>query len=194
MSRTLFFGSYNPHKVAEVRALMPSDWLLQSCIDIPNLPEALETGSTLEQNARIKAQHYHQHTGLPCFADDSGLEVLALGGAPGVHSSSYSGREKDYAANNALLLHNLQGIADRRARFRTVIIWLDAQGQEKQFDGEVWGSITTEPRGQDGFGYNPIFEVAGTGRTLAQYSIAEKNALTHRGRAMALFIAYLRSL
>jgi XTP/dITP diphosphohydrolase len=142
-----------------------------------------ETGDTLEANALEKARFAFERCGLPCLADDTGLEVEALDGAPGVRSARYAGPAKDPAPNMALLLDRLAGVTDRRARFRTVLALVHAGG-EQLFDGEVRGTITEGPRGTGGFGYDPVFLPEMSDLTFAELPAASKNAISHRGRAM----------
>ena len=142
-----------------------------------------ETGATLDENASIKARYVYERTGLNCFADDTGLEVEALGGAPGVHSARYATDGHDFAANNRKLLRELEGKTNRKARFRTVIS-LIVDGVERQVEGIVEGEITTSESGAEGFGYDPLFVPEGYDRTFAEMSAEEKNAISHRGRAV----------
>lgn len=151
-----------------------------------DLAEVEETGDTLEANARLKAVALVEATNLPAVADDTGLEVDALGGAPGVYSSRYSGPDASYADNVAKLLRDMEGVAapDRGARFATVAIVCWPDGTERLARGEVEGSIAPEPRGENGFGYDPVFVPEGSnGRTFAEMTPEEKHAVSHRGRA-----------
>ena len=163
----------------------------------PDVPEVEETGDTLEDNARLKADALLAATGLPAMADDTGLEVEALGGRPGVFSSRYSGEHASYAENVAKLLAELEAAgardrSDRRARFRTVAVVRFAGGREVIASGEVWGSIAESPRGEMGFGYDPVFVPDGTGdRTFAEMSLEEKAACSHRGRAFRALVSEL---
>lgn len=181
----LIFATNNAHKVSEVQALLADTGielvtLRQAGLDI----DPPETGSTFEANALQKARFVHELTGLPCIADDSGIEVDALGGAPGVHSKRFSEAGTD-AANNALLLERLDGIGDRRARFRCVLA-LVGLGEERTADGRCEGRIGTELRGEGGFGYDPLFlPDEAPGRTMADLSMGEKNRISHRGRAFS---------
>jgi XTP/dITP diphosphohydrolase len=180
----------NPGKQAELKALLPSTVQLLSLADL-GLPSDLpETGSTLEANALQKARYAFDRCGLPCVADDTGLEVEALQGAPGVYSARYAGDQRDAGSNMAKLLQALDGIAERRARFRTVLAFVDAQG-EQVFEGEVQGTITTAARGSGGFGYDPIFQPEGSTLTFAEMGKADKNAISHRGRAVARLLGFL---
>ncbi len=180
----------NPGKVAEMRALLPDGIDLLSLRDV-ELPDDLpETGETLEANALQKARYAFGSSGIPCLADDTGLEVAALGGAPGVYSARYAGEAKDPLANMAKLLRELEGRTDRRARFRTVLALVDADG-ERTFEGQVSGVITVQAMGTGGFGYDPIFLPEGSALTFAQMEPGSKNALSHRGRAMCRFLDHL---
>ncbi|HIY14290.1 MAG TPA: RdgB/HAM1 family non-canonical purine NTP pyrophosphatase, partial [Candidatus Alistipes cottocaccae] len=145
---------------------------------------------TLEGNASQKAHYLHDRTGLDCFADDTGLEVEALGGAPGVHSARYATDGHDFAANNRLLLKNLEGVENRRARFRTVIS-LILNGEEHLFEGRVEGRILDRETGHEGFGFDPLFVPDGCERSFAEMSAEEKNAVSHRGRAVRKLAAWL---
>ncbi len=142
-----------------------------------------ETGATLDENASIKARYVYERTGLDCFADDTGLEVEALNGAPGVRSARYATEGHDFAANNRKLLKELEGKSNRRARFRTVIS-LIRSGVEQQVEGIVTGTIATSEAGKEGFGYDPLFIPDGKSVTFAEMSAEEKNAISHRGRAV----------
>ncbi|MFN3346587.1 MAG: RdgB/HAM1 family non-canonical purine NTP pyrophosphatase, partial [Candidatus Bipolaricaulaceae bacterium] len=158
------------------------------------LPEPKEEGSTLEENAIIKAVTYARLAGLPTIAEDTGLEVEALGGAPGVLSSRFSGKEKDYAANNRKLLELLEGVEDRRARFRTVAVLALPDGRFWKSEGILEGEIARSPRGTGGFGYDPVFIPRGETRTLAELLPAEKNAISHRRKALEGLRPLLRVL
>lgn len=182
----------NVGKLQEMRALLPDDLCVVTLAerDLPiDLPE---TGDTLEANALEKARYAHIRTGMACVADDSGLEVHALNGQPGVRSARFAGEAKDTAANMRLLLEQMEGVRDRSARFRTVIALVLEDGTEILFHGQVAGSITTGPRGMSGFGYDPVFVPEGHQRTFAEMSMQEKNALSHRARAMQALAAFLR--
>jgi XTP/dITP diphosphohydrolase len=188
--KELVLCSGNPGKLAELRALLPPGVTVRALADV-GLPDDLpETGDTLEANALEKARFAFERCGLPCLADDTGLEVEALDGAPGVRSARYAGPAKDPAANMALLLDRLAGVTDRRARFRTVLALVHAGG-EQLFDGEVRGAITEGPRGTGGFGYDPVFLPEMSDLTFAELPAASKNAVSHRGRAMWRFAQWL---
>jgi XTP/dITP diphosphohydrolase len=180
----------NAGKIAELQALLPKHMTLLSLqdVDLPNdLPE---TGATLEANALQKARFAHERTGLPCVADDTGLEVDVLGGAPGVFSARYAGEARNTGANMTKLLIELKGHTDRSARFRTVLALVTDQG-EKTFEGTVEGTIGHFPKGANGFGYDPIFIPEGRSETFAEIEPALKNSMSHRGRAVQRLIAHL---
>jgi XTP/dITP diphosphohydrolase len=184
--------SGNPGKIVEMRALLASGTAVLGLADV-GLPNDLpETGATFQENALQKARHAHAHTGLLCVADDSGLEVDALHGAPGVYSARYAGAAKDAAANMAKLLRELEGVQDRRARFRTVVALVGPQG-EHCFTGSVEGRITTAARGTGGFGYDPVFEPEGSTLTFAEMDAVAKNAMSHRGQAMRALTEFLNA-
>lgn len=193
MSGRLLLGTRNSGKVAELRALLGGlDRELVAVEDLADPPpEPPEDGATYEANAVAKALAYARATGLPTLADDSGLEVAALGGAPGVRSRRYFGDDVAPAERNAMLLALLDGVADRSARFVAVIALAQPDGRVETFRGEVRGEIATAPRGEAGFGYDPVFVIAGDGRTMAEVPRAEKNAISHRGRAAATLRAAL---
>ena len=186
----LIFATNNAHKVAEVQAVLGDGYELVTPRQMGITEDIPETASTLEGNARQKARYLYERTGLDCFADDTGLEVEALGGAPGVRSARYAGDEHDFDANNALLLKNLEGESNRKARFRTVIA-LILGGEEYLFEGIVEGTIIDHMTGSEGFGYDPMFVPEGDTRTFAEMSAEEKNAISHRGRAVAKLVEFL---
>jgi XTP/dITP diphosphohydrolase len=182
----------NPGKAAELRALLPVGIELVTLTEAGLPTDLPETGDTLEANALQKARYAHERSGLPCIADDTGLEVDALNGAPGVLSARYAGEAKDPAANMAKLLHELQGVTDRSARFRTVIALVDGEG-ERTFEGEVRGTITEAPRGTGGFGYDPVFLPEMSDLTFAELDPRRKNAISHRGMAVWKLVRALAS-
>ena len=180
----------NKGKVEELRALLPVRYELLSLADV-GLPEDLpETSDTLKGNALEKARFVFERCRLPCLADDTGLEVAALNGAPGVRSARYAGLDKDPVQNMRLLLHELKAKTDRRARFRTVIALVDGDG-EHCFEGVVNGTLLEAPRGDRGFGYDPLFVPAGFNRSFAEMDRATKNGISHRGEAMRKVAAFL---
>lgn len=191
--RKLIFATNNAHKLGEVQALLGDDFELVTLRECGITEDIPETAETLEGNALQKARYVYSKTGLDCFADDTGLEVDALGGAPGVHSARYATDGHDFAANNRLLLKNLEGVKERTARFRTVIA-LILDGVEYTFEGRVEGVIATEESGSEGFGYDPLFVPSGEIITFAQMSAEAKNAISHRGRAVAELVKFLKTL
>jgi XTP/dITP diphosphohydrolase len=188
----LCFASNNAHKLDEIRPLLPSSVQLLSLADIGCHEELPETQPTLEGNARQKAQYVWDHYGVACFADDTGLEVAALDGAPGVYSARYAGPAREAAANVAKLLHELGAQSNRQAHFRTVISLVRGVGDAHEFSGAVAGSIAAAPIGEGGFGYDPVFVPSeGDGRSFAEMTLAEKNLLSHRARAVAGLVHFL---
>lgn len=186
----IVFVTHNAHKVSEVQAVLGSEYQLVTATEAGITEEIPETQPTIEGNALQKARYVYEHTGLNCFADDTGLEVEALNGAPGVYSARYAGEHVSYADNNVLLLKNLAGCENRKARFRTVIA-LIVDGKEYLFEGRVEGTIATEPHGEGGFGYDPLFVPEGSQLTFAEMSSEAKNKISHRGRAVAKLVAFL---
>lgn len=188
----LIFATNNAHKLAEVEAVLGDRFRLLTPRDCGITEEIPEEQPTLEGNALQKARYIHERTGRDCFADDTGLEVEALGGAPGVHSARYATDGHDFAANNRLLLRNLAGASTRWARFRTVIA-LILDGRESLFQGAVEGRIAETEAGCGGFGYDPLFVPEGCDRTFAEMTDEQKNALSHRGRAVRKLAEYLHN-
>jgi len=187
---TLVCASANPDKVAEIRAIL--DGVIQLLPRPADVPDVVEDADTLEGNARLKARAITAATGQPALADDTGLEVDALGGAPGVHTARFAGPGATYADNRAKLLAALSGCANRRARFRTVamVVWPD--GRELAVDGICDGTIPLLARGDRGFGYDAVFMPdGGDGRTFAEMTEAEKHELSHRGRAFRSLLTAL---
>ncbi|MBP3407854.1 MAG: non-canonical purine NTP diphosphatase [Bacteroidaceae bacterium] len=187
----LVFATNNRHKLDEVRAIVGDRVEVLSLNDIECHDEIPETADTLQGNALIKARYIYEKYGLDCFADDTGLEVEALSGEPGVYSARYAGEECSSEANMQKLLHNLTGKSNRNAQFRTVIA-LIINGEEKLFNGIVKGSITEEKRGDSGFGYDPIFIPEGFSESFAQMSSEQKNSISHRYRATEQLSNYLK--
>ena len=189
----IVFATNNAHKLSEVSALLGDRFELVTLREVGITEDIPETGATLDENASIKARYVYERTGLCCFADDTGLEVEALGGAPGVHSARYATDGHDFAANNRKLLRELEGKVNRKARFRTVISII-VDGVERQVEGIVEGEITTSESGAEGFGYDPLFMPEGYDRTFAEMSAEEKNAISHRGRAVAKLVEMLHDI
>ena len=178
----LVIGSKNRDKVEELESVLAATGLVGEIVRGLDWPDVEETGDTLEDNALLKARAVTEAVGLPSVADDTGLEVLALGGRPGVRTARYAGPEASYADNVRLLLDELEGIGDRRARFKTVVAIVTPDGWETVAEGSLDGVIAEAPRGSGGFGYDPVFEVEG--RTLSEMGVEHKNMLSHRARAL----------
>jgi XTP/dITP diphosphohydrolase len=189
--KELVFASGNDNKVAEVEFKMGGSIKLRGLKSIGCTEDIPETGDTLEENAIMKARYVWENFGVSCFADDTGLEVESLQGAPGVLSARYAGPQRNTRDNMALLLSNLSDKSNRRARFRTVICLID-NGVEHLFEGIVNGTIIEQGRGEEGFGYDPIFLPDGSDKTFAEMSMVEKNDLSHRGRAIAALKQFLQ--
>lgn len=191
--RTLVFATNNKHKLDEVRKITSGQVEIVSLSDIQCHDEIPETADTLEGNALQKARYIHTHFQTDCFADDTGLEVEALNGAPGVYSARYAGPGHDSEANMRKLLHELEGKENRKAQFRTVIS-LILDGKEYQFEGIVKGEILHERRGEAGFGYDPIFRPEGYDRSFAELGNEVKNRISHRARAVAKLSEFLKTV
>ncbi len=192
----LVFATNNAHKLSEVRQILGSKFEVVGLSDIGCHEDIPETAETLEGNALQKARYVKEHYGLDCFADDTGLEVRALNGIPGVHTARYAelfgeGATHDSDANMCLLLKNLKNKTDRHARFRTVIA-LIYQGEEYLFEGIVEGNILSERTGHEGFGYDPIFQPEGYDKSFAEMNADDKNAISHRGRATMKLANFLK--
>ena len=187
----LVFATNNKHKLQEVRDIVGERVEVLSLADIGCHDDISETADTLQGNALIKARHIYEKYGLDCFADDTGLEVEALDGAPGVYSARYAGEECDSEANMQKLLQKLTGKTNRNAQFRTVIA-LIINGEEKLFNGIVKGAIATEKKGDSGFGYDPVFVPEGYSESFAQMSSEMKNSMSHRFRATQQLGEYLK--
>ncbi len=187
----LCFATNNTHKLEEVSALLGGAFTLKTLTDIGCAEELAETTGTITGNSRQKADYVYKTYGVSCFADDSGLEVDALNGEPGVDSAFYSG-SRDAGQNMALLLTNLAGKSIRKARFISVIT-LVLLGVEHQFEGIMDGTIVDAPRGTGGFGYDPIFQPDGYEQTFAEMGTDEKNKISHRAQAIAQLVNYLKA-
>ena len=199
----IVFATNNQHKLQEIRDILGNEFEIVSLKDIGCDVDIPETGNTLEENAMQKAQYVYDHYNLSCFADDTGLEVEALNGEPGVHSARYAeGTDHDSEANMAKLLRNLDGKDNRKARFRTVIALIQKQDvcpcgctsikKVNRFEGIVDGSIATEKHGTAGFGYDPIFVPEGYDKSFAELGESIKNGISHRARAVAKLAEYLK--
>lgn len=189
--RKLVFATNNSHKLQEIRQILGSNIEILSLSDIGCTDEIPETADTLEGNALQKARYIYQKYGLDCFADDTGLEVEALGGAPGVYSARYAGEHCSPQDNMDKLLSQMADEPNRLAVFRTVIALIEG-GREQLFDGVVCGSITIAPRGRGGFGYDPIFSPEGYDETFAELGSVVKNRISHRALAVAKLAVYLK--
>ena len=192
--RKLVFASANPGKIREANEILEGRFDVIPAAEAGVTEEIPETGATIEENSVQKAVYLYEHTGLDCFADDTGLEVEALGGAPGVHTARYGNPSgKDFDANIDRLLREMQGITNRRARFRTCVTLISG-GEKHFFEGIMEGQIATERRGSGGFGYDPVFLPDGCdGLSSAEISEDHKNAISHRGKALRALAAYLLS-
>lgn len=189
----IVFATNNPNKLKEIQALMPEEIKILSLKEVGCTEDIPETGTTLEANAFQKAHYLKKHYGYDCFADDTGLEVESLNGAPGVYSARYAGTERSAEANMAKILDELQGKENRKAQFRTAIA-LILNGEEHLFEGKVEGKISEAKQGEEGFGYDPIFIPENRTRSFAQMSMEEKGAISHRGRAVKKLVEYLSKL
>jgi XTP/dITP diphosphohydrolase len=187
----LVFASNNPNKVAEIKAMIPSTINILTLEEIGCVADIPETANTIEGNAILKADFISREYGLDCFADDTGLEVDALFGAPGVFSARYAGQQKNAADNMRKLLSKLSSETNRAAQFKTVIA-LNRGGKQQLFTGVVRGTITAELLGNEGFGYDPVFIPESFQRTFAQMSMAEKAVLSHRGMAIRQLVDFLK--
>ena len=191
MKKKLVFATNNAHKLEEIKAILGDRIEVLSLADIGCHDDIPETADTLEGNASLKARYIYDKYGMDCFADDTGLEVASLGGAPGVRSARYASEEgHDSQANMRKLLHEMEEKNDRRARFRTIISLIE-QGEERQFEGIVKGQILREKRGESGFGYDPVFQPEGYEKTFAELGNDVKNSISHRARAIAALCGYL---
>ena len=189
----LVFATNNQHKIEELQAMLDKNIKLLSLKDIGCIEEIPEEQDTLEGNASQKSFYVYNKFGYNCFADDTGLEIEALNGEPGVYSARYAGEEKSAQANMDKVLHKLAKIKNRNARFRTVIS-LVIEGSEELFEGIVEGEILAEKRGSSGFGYDPIFQPNGFEQTFAEMNLTDKNKISHRGRAVEKLISHLKNL
>ncbi len=188
--RKLIMATHNQHKIEEIRALVEGRLEIVSLKDLGIKGEIEETGKTLKENAAQKAQYIHNKYKQDCFADDTGLEVEALNGAPGVYSARFAGKGCSFDDNIDLLLEQMEGKTNRKACFKTVICLIE-NGKEKFFEGICQGVITTERYGKKGFGYDPIFIPDGYAESFAEMSAQQKNSISHRGKATKAFVEYI---
>jgi XTP/dITP diphosphohydrolase len=189
--KNLLFASANKYKIDEINAVLaPLGYQVKGLHDLGITDDIPETGTTLDENAAIKASFLYQKFGQDCFADDTGLEVAVLNGAPGVYSARYAGAPKSDIKNMEKLLTSLHGETNRQAQFRTVFCLIE-DGKHLFFEGKVAGAIATEPRGSAGFGYDPLFVPTGEKLSFAQMTVADKNKISHRARAVEALMAYL---
>ena len=192
--KKIVLASKNSDKVKEMRLVLKNfPFEIFSLADFDSLPDAVEDGATFEENALIKAKFFREQTGLACLADDSGLEVDALGGLPGVHSARFAGYHADDATNNQKLLDELKkiGVKESAAAYRCALAFVDTDGTKLLTEGKIVGKIKTVARGNGGFGYDPYFYIDDT-RTMAQLSVDEKNLISHRGAALKEMILKLK--
>lgn len=190
MQPILYLATQNLHKVEEIEALLHGQFEVRTVQDLGLEEEIPETGSTLEENSMLKAKFIADRYHVTCLSDDSGLEVEALHGAPGVYSARYAGEPKNDLNNLNLLLQNLHQEENRRARFVTILTFHE-NGKFVQFEGEIIGDITQEARGNAGFGYDPVFQPEGLTRTFAEMTLSEKNQMAHRARALQKFKVFV---
>ncbi len=186
----LLFASHNIHKAKEIELLLPPSITLKTLADYNIFEEIVESGSTLEENALIKARFAYERTHLNCFADDTGLEVVSLNGAPGVYSARYAGEDGNSSANISKLLNELSHVENRKAQFRCCIA-LVYEGSEYLFEGIVKGNIIKERRGTNGFGYDSVFVPNGYAQTFAELSLHVKNSISHRTQAIKKMTEFL---
>lgn len=186
----LVFASNNKNKIKEIQQLIPQSIEIISLEDIDCTKDIPETADTIEGNAILKANYVTEKYGLNCFADDSGLEVAVLNGAPGVHSARYAGEAKNDGENMNKLLLDLKNKTNRVANFKTVIC-LNLDGQQHLFTGTIFGEICTKKKGTNGFGYDPIFKADGYDRTFAELTLQEKSEISHRGQAVKQLVSFL---
>lgn len=185
----LYLATQNKHKIEELSTLLGNHFLIKSISELGVIDDIPETGKTLAENSRQKAQFIADRFGVTCLSDDSGLEVDCLGGLPGVFSARFAGEPKNDLANSNKLIIEMSKYADRSARFVTVLTF-HQNGQFRQFEGEIRGEIVLSPRGSLGFGYDPLFQPENESRTFAEMTLSEKNLIAHRARALHKFKAF----
>lgn len=193
MTQEILFATGNAHKVGEVQQILGPSYTIKSLKDLGYDVDIPEDGKTMAENALIKARYLHQRLGLPVVAEDSGLEAIALGMAPGIYTARYAGPERDNDANIDLLLANLAGKADRSARFRAVVAYIDGDGAEQTFEGIVNGHIAEQRAGAGGFGYDPVFVPYGYDRSFAELPAEVKAGISHRARAFFGLLRWLKA-
>lgn len=186
----IVFASNNAHKLEEVRSKLPKEVKILSLKDVLGDVDIPETGNTLDENASIKSRYVFERTGKNCFSDDTGLEIVALNGEPGVYSARYAGEGCSFQDNMDKVLEKMKGSEDRSACFRTVVS-LILNGEEHFFEGRVDGEILTEEHGSEGFGYDPIFRPSGFKESFAQMTLEQKNEISHRGKAVQKLVEFL---
>ncbi len=186
------FATHNSNKLSEIQALLKG-YPVISLDSLQDDEEVEENGSTFFENAFLKANRFFQKYHLPTFADDSGLVVLALNGAPGIYSARYSGENVDYGRNNLLLLKNMKGLSDRRAYFVSVVCFIEENGEVHYFEGRLNGIISQELRGNHGFGYDPLFWLPDLKKTVGELSEKQKNQISHRSVAFGKLTEFLKS-
>ena len=191
MKKNIVFATGNQHKVKEINAIMGQDYIFQSLSDIGCYVDIPETADTVEGNAIQKAQYVRDHYQLPCFAEDTGLFIPAIGGEPGIYSARYAGPEKNAQNNMSLVLDKLHGHTDRGAYFKTIIAFID-ETDTYVFEGRIDGVILQEPIGDSGFGYDPIFQPRGYSSSFAQMDLAVKASISHRFLATQKFHEFLK--
>lgn len=189
----IVFATGNQNKAREIAAMLPASIEILTLNDLDIQEDIPETADTLEGNAHLKAAYISERFDLPCFADDTGLEVYALNNDPGVRSARYAGEQRSDEDNMQKLLENLENTEDRSARFRTVIA-LHMNSEKREFEGIVEGSILHQKRGEKGFGYDPLFLPEGYETSFAEMSLEEKNKISHRGRAVTKLIQFLSNM
>lgn len=188
----LVFASNNNNKIKEIQQLVPTDIQILSLKDIGCEADIPETADTIEDNAILKANYVTEHYGYPCFADDSGLEIDVLNGAPGVYSARYAGSQRNDDDNMNKVLEKLQNETNRKANFKTVIA-LNMNGEQHLFTGIINGEIIHEKRGTNGFGYDPVFVADGYQKTFAELTMEEKSTISHRGKAVKQLVSFLQN-
>jgi XTP/dITP diphosphohydrolase len=189
----LLFATNNKHKIREISDIISNNFTIIGLADVNITEDIPEEADTLADNAIFKARYVHERTGMNVFADDTGLEVEALGGEPGVYSARYAGEGKSFDDNINKLLNRLEGVEERKARFRTVIA-LIIENREYMFEGTVEGEILAERKGTGGFGYDPVFRAAGFDQTFAEMPLTEKNRISHRAVAMRKLLNFLEGI